>query len=42
MTHRNVDGIAKIPKNDRGSYYFVSLETWRRINERQWTIININ
>ena len=41
MTPRILGGIALRPKNDRGSYYFMSLDTGRRIHARQWTILHI-
>ena len=41
MTPRSLGGIALRPKNDRGSYYFMSLDTGRRIHARQWTILQI-
>ena len=41
MTPRIVVGIALRPKNYRGSYYFMSLETGRIINARQWNVLHI-
>ena len=41
MTPRSLGGISLRPKNDRGSYYFMSLETGRRINARKWTVLHI-
>ena len=41
MTPRSVDGIALRPKNDRGSYYFMSLEIGRRIHAWQWTVLHV-
>ena len=40
MTPRSVVGIALRPKKDRGSYYFISLETGRIIHARQWTVLH--
>ena len=40
MTPMSVVGIALRPKNDRGSYYFISLNTGRRIHVRQWTVLH--
>ena len=41
MTPKSVGGTALIPKNYRGSYYFVSLKTGRRVHARQWNILHI-
>ena len=40
MMPRSIGGIALRPKNDRGSYYFMSLETGIRIHARQWTVLH--
>ena len=40
MTPMSVVGIALRPKNDRGSYYFISLNAGRRIHVRQWTVLH--
>merc|ERR1712086_528409 len=37
MTARTLGAIATRPSNDTGSYYFISLQTGRRINRRSWT-----
>merc|ERR1712086_156249 len=37
MTSRTLGAIATRPSNDAGSYYFISLQTGRRINRRSWT-----
>jgi hypothetical protein len=41
MKSRSVGGIALRPKNDRGSYYFMSLRTGRRIHATRWTELPI-
>ena len=41
MKHRSVGGIVLRPKNYRGSYYFMSLKTGRRIHVRQWNVLHI-
>ena len=41
MTPRNVVSIALRHKNDRVSYYFMSLETGRIIHARQWTVLYV-
>ena len=33
--------ISLKPKNDSGSYYFMSLETGRIIHVRQWTVLHV-
>ena len=37
MTARTLGAIATRPGNDAGSYYFISLQTGRRINQHSWT-----
>ena len=37
MASRTLGAIATRPSNDAGSYYFISLQTGRRINRRSWT-----
>jgi len=37
MSQRTLGAIATRPSNDAGSYYFISLQTGRRINRRSWT-----
>merc|ERR1712085_105980 len=37
MKSRTPGAIATRPSNDAGSYYFISLQTGRRINRRSWT-----
>ena len=37
MKSRTLGAIATRPSNDAGSYYFISLQTGRRINRRSWT-----
>ena len=41
MTPRSVVGIALKPKNDRGSYYFMSLKTGIIIHTRQWNVLHV-
>ena len=41
MTPRSIGGIALTPKNDRGSYYFMSLEVGKIIHARKWTFLNV-
>ena len=41
MTPMSMGGIALMPKHDRVSYYFMSLETGRIIHERQWNVLHI-
>ena len=38
---RSVGAIALRPKNTRGSYYFMSLETGRQIHSNNWTVLAI-
>ena len=37
MSQRTLGAIATRPSNDAGSYYFISLQSGRRINRRSWT-----
>ena len=41
MTTRIMNGIEIRPKDDRGSYHFISLEKGRIIHSRQWTVLHI-
>ena len=40
MTPRSVGDIALIPKNYKGLYYLMSLDTGIRIHARQWTVLH--
>ena len=40
MNPRSMGGISLITKNDRGSYYFMLLETGIIIHARQWTVLH--
>ena len=40
MNPRSMGGISLINKNDRGSYYFMLLETGIIIHARQWTVLH--
>ena len=41
MTPGSMGIITIRSKNDRGSYYFMSLETGRIIHARQWTVLYV-
>ena len=41
MTFRSVGAIAIRPKNEMGSYYFMSLRIGRRIHSNQWTVLHV-
>ena len=41
MTFRSVGAIALRPKNEMGSYYFMSLRSGRRIHSNQWTVLHV-
>ena len=41
MMPRSMGGIKLISKNERGSYYFMSIDTGRIIHVRQWTVLHI-
>ena len=40
MTPRSVGDIALIPKNYKGLYYLMLLDTGIRIHARQWTVLH--
>ena len=41
MTFRSVGAIALRPKNDMGSYYFMSLKRGRLTHSNQWTVLHV-
>ena len=41
MKRRAIGDIVLHPSNDHGVYYFISLQTGRRININQWTVLTI-
>ena len=41
MTFRSVGAITFRPKNEMGSYYFMSLRSGRRIHSNQWTVLHV-
>ena len=41
MTPRSVGGITIRPENNRGLYYFMSLEKGIIVNVRQWNVIHV-
>ena len=41
MTFRSVGAIALRPKNEMGSYYFMSLRSGKRIHSNQWTVLHV-
>ena len=42
MKPRSVGGITLRPTNERGSYYFILLDTGRIIHASQWTVLHSN
>ena len=41
MTFRSVGAIALRPKNEMGSYYFMSLRSGRHIHSNQWMVLHV-
>ena len=42
MTQHTLGAIATRPSNDAGSYYFISLQSGRRINRHSWTSLPLS